>query len=55
MGGPHPRKVYFFPHTGQVLVKRMERAHNNTVMNRELSYIKEFTGPSMAGEVELFS
>ena len=55
MGGPHPRKVYFFPHTGQVLVKRMERAHNNTVLNRERSYINEFTGPSMAGEVELFS
>ena len=55
MGGPFPRKVYFFPHTGQVLVKRMERIHNNTILNRELTYIQEVTGQPMDGDVELFS
>ncbi len=55
MGGPHPRKVYFFPHTGQVLVKRMERTHNDTVLNRELTYIQEVTGRPMSGDVELFT
>ncbi|MFN7959341.1 MAG: chemoreceptor glutamine deamidase CheD [Holophagaceae bacterium] len=55
MGGPHPRKVYFFPHTGQVLVKRMESTHNDTVLNRELTYIQEVTGRSVNGDVELFS
>ena len=55
MGGPHPRKVYFFPHTGQVLVKRMESTHNDTVLNRELTYIQEVVGRPMNGDVELFT
>ncbi len=55
MGGPFPRKVYFFPHTGQVLVKRMEHTHNNTVLNRELTYIQEVTGRPIGSDVELFT
>lgn len=55
MGGPHPRKVYFFPHTGQVLVKRMESTHNDTVLNREMTYIQEVAGRSTSGDVELFT
>lgn len=55
MGGPFPRKVYFFPHTGQVLVKRMERTHNNTVVDRELSYLQAFSSAKTGGDVELFT
>lgn len=55
LGGVHPRKVYFFPHTGQVLVKRMERTHNDTIILRELSYMKEFADAPEDGDVELFS
>jgi chemotaxis protein CheD len=55
LGGLHPRKVYFFPHTGQVLVKRMEHTHNDTVMIRELTYLQEFSRSPMDGDVELFS
>jgi len=55
MGGPYPRKVYFFPHTGQVLVKRMETTHNDTVLNREMTYIQEVIAKPMGGDVELFT
>jgi chemotaxis protein CheD len=55
MGGSLPRKVYFFPHTGQVLVKRMERIHNDTILTRELTYFQEVAGKPMDGDVELFS
>jgi chemotaxis protein CheD len=55
MGGPFPRKVYFFPHTGQVLVKRMEHTHNNTVIDREVSYLEEFKRSKTGGDVELFT
>jgi chemotaxis protein CheD len=55
LGGLHPRKVYFFPHTGQVLVKRIESTHNDTVLVRELSYLQEFNRAPMDGDVELFS
>jgi chemotaxis protein CheD len=55
LGGLHPRKVYFFPHTGQVLVKRIESTYNDTVLVRELSYLQEFSRTPMDGDVELFS
>ena len=55
LGGLHPRKVYFFPHTGQVLVKRIENTHNDTVLVRELTYLQEFSRAPMDGDVELFS
>jgi chemotaxis protein CheD len=55
LGGPFPRKVYFFPHTGQVMVKRMERTNNDTIYNRELTYLQEFDQSSQDGDVELFS
>jgi chemotaxis protein CheD len=55
LGGTHPRKVYFFPHTGQVLVKRIESTHNDTVLIRELTYLQEFNRAPMDGDVELFS
>ena len=55
MGGPFPRKVYFFPHTGQVLVKRMERTHNDTVLLREMTYLQEFGRTRDDSDVELFS
>jgi chemotaxis protein CheD len=55
MGGTHPRKVYFFPHTGQVMVKRITRVHNDTVVNRELSYLQAFSKLPMQGDVELFT
>jgi chemotaxis protein CheD len=55
LGGIHPRKVYFFPHTGQVLVKRIERTHNDTILERERSYFREVGQVPIEGDVELFS
>lgn len=34
----HPRKVYFFPESGKVLVKRLKQMGNDTVLQRELDY-----------------
>lgn len=55
LGGTHPRKVYFFPHTGQVLVKRIEHTHNDTVLERERAYFREVGQVPIEGDVELFS
>lgn len=54
MGGELPRKVYFFPHTGQVIVKRLSRVHNDTLYNRELSYLDRVSHKPIDGDVELF-
>jgi chemotaxis protein CheD len=50
----HPRKVYFFPRTGKVLVKKLRQMNNNTVVNREQDYAKRLASSSVGGAVELF-
>lgn len=51
----YPRKVYFFPATGRVLVKKLVKLANNTVYYREREYAARLTEGPVAGEVELFS
>jgi chemotaxis protein CheD len=51
----HPRKVYFFPKTGRVLVKKLRQVHNNTIIEREKEYSSRLTYSAVEGEIELFS
>ncbi len=50
----HPRKVYFFPRTGKVLVKKLKRLNNNTLVNREQDYASKLQSNTVGGAVELF-
>ncbi|MDP1611477.1 MAG: chemoreceptor glutamine deamidase CheD [Sulfuritalea sp.] len=50
----HPRKVYFFPATGKVLVKTLLRLHNDTVQRREIEYAARLAKTPIAGAIELF-
>lgn len=52
--GPYPRKVYFFPVSGRVLVKRLKSQHNDTIVAREREYNQRLSRAPIAGEVELF-
>lgn len=51
----YPRKVYFFPRTGKVLVKKLKQLNNNTLVNREQDYASRLLTTPVAGDVELFS
>ena len=51
----HPRKVYFFPSNGRVLVKKLVRMHNDTVAKREREYAERLNEGPVAGEIELFT
>jgi chemotaxis protein CheD len=50
----YPRKVYFFPKTGKVLVKKLRNMHNDTIAEREKEYCSRLRQETVAGEVELF-
>lgn len=50
----YPRKVYYFPETGRVLVKKLHRVHNETLFDRERDYKTRLAGSKVAGDVELF-
>jgi chemotaxis protein CheD len=52
----HPRKVYFFPATGKVQLKRLHVTPNDTVLQRrEREYLSEVSGKAGGGDIEIFS
>lgn len=51
----YPRKVYFFPATGRVLVKRLTHLNNDTVKRREQEYAARLSQTPVSGDVELFA
>ena len=50
----YPRKVYFFPKTGRVLVKKLMQTQNDTLAKRELDYAKRLKVDPVGGEIDLF-
>jgi chemotaxis protein CheD len=50
----YPRKVYYFPQSGKVLVKKLHRVHNDTLFSRENDYKVRLSGSRLEGDVELF-
>lgn len=54
LGGIHPRKVYYFPKTGKVMMKRIESLHNDTVLRREQEYQRSLDRNTVSGDIELF-
>ncbi|MES2207761.1 MAG: chemoreceptor glutamine deamidase CheD [Pseudomonadota bacterium] len=51
----YPRKIYFFPETGKVLVKKLKSMHNDTIVSRERDYSNRIRVESdCSGDIELF-
>ena len=54
VGDNCPRKVVYFPATGKALMKRLRSLHNETVVSREQSYMKDLDVKPDQGDIELF-
>jgi len=58
LNSTYARKVYYFPRSGRVLVKKIDRMNNNTLANREQDYASRLQANAeanaVAGDVELF-
>lgn len=50
----YPRKVYFFPNTGKVLVKKLKQLNNYTLIKREAIYADRLKADTVGGEIDLF-
>ena len=50
----YPRKVYFFPGAGRVLVKKLRNVHNDTIVTREIDYRSRLSRAPSGGDIELF-
>lgn len=53
--GLYPRKVYYFPSNGRVMVRKLKSVHNNTIIEREQRYGQRLETSNIAGDVELFT
>jgi len=49
-----PRKVYFFPVSGRVMMKKLVRVKNDTLIAREREYEARLRRDNVQGDVELF-
>ena len=50
----YPRKVYYFPNRGKVMVKKLRNIHNDTILDRENDYSSRLRKSRVEGDVELF-
>lgn len=53
--GIFPRKIYFFPESGRVLVKKLKSMHNETIVLRETEYRSRLLSSKVEGDIELFT
>ena len=50
----YPRKVYFFPGSGRVLVRKMRTLANDTALQRERQYCQQLSRRERGGSIDLF-
>jgi chemotaxis protein CheD len=50
----YPRKVYYFPEDGRVMVRKLRTANQGAIMKSECDYSRRLRSRDLAGEVELF-
>jgi len=54
LGDIYPRKIIYFPQTGQVGMRKIQDLHNDTIAQRERQYFNSLKNAPVEGEVELF-
>ncbi len=50
----YPRKVYYFPRTGRVMVRKLRDGVADSIASQENKYQRELNRSKMSGDVELF-
>jgi chemotaxis protein CheD len=53
--GPHPRKIWFFPSSGRVVVRRLPSTSDARVRSEEQRYRARISATPVSGNVELFT
>ncbi|MEI7841813.1 MAG: chemoreceptor glutamine deamidase CheD [Gallionellaceae bacterium] len=50
----YPRKIYFFPATGKVMLRKLKHANNDTIIEREAEYGSRLKHADIEGDIDLF-
>lgn len=54
LGDVYPRKLYYFIHSGRVLMKKIKQVKNDTIFDREIRYQKQLVEVPAPIDVTLF-
>jgi chemotaxis protein CheD len=54
LGDNTPRKILYDPITGKVRLKKLRSLHNNTIIHREKTYMRDLEQQPTEGEIDLF-
>lgn len=54
LGGPHPRRIHFFPRLGKVIRLFLKKDVEHVVLHREISYRSHIQDMDVEGDAELF-
>ena len=54
VGDTCPRKVVYFPASGRALLKKLRSLHNESIVTREKTYMKDIDVKPDNGDIELF-
>ena len=54
LGGPMPRRIHYFPMTGKVQMRQLQRSADTTLFNREMTYLHQIQVDDDANDPELF-
>ena len=54
VGDIFPRKVFYLPCSGKVKVKKLRSLHNDTIGQRESTYMQQIESAPTEGEIDLF-
>ena len=54
LGDVYPRKVHYAPATGKLRVKKLNAVRNNTLFERERSYLQALDREPVGNDIELF-
>lgn len=54
LGDVYPRKLYYFIHSGRVLMKKIKQVKNDTIFDREIRYQKQLVEVPAPSDVTLF-
>jgi chemotaxis protein CheD len=56
LGGPHPRKVIYFPKSGKVLMQRVAMSGHDEqeIARREIEYQRSIQAQPVGGDIDLF-
>lgn len=52
--GEYPRKLYFFPLTGEVKVRKLKSLHNTAIVERESEYRVKVNQTPASGDIDFF-